>query len=432
VQESFTTPPILSGRFSHSASRQFYSYVPTIEDIVHYIVHKICPQSSDDCKIKAQELLLADYVDADYDSISHALVLKAFWSKSHLPNQQWIETHHLPSKSDGSALEVGVLTNEKPDDVEELKYSGFLTQVGKDRAPCTFFPLLLSCFFYMPCHTNITLSILAPVLFSFPSRHHPSLSTFATAFDQPTGLHPTLRVTLPAAAASSPPSPPCHLHTYLTLPSTLFIDRYPLSDALFLRSHNLKALHALSGATDLEAPDYLTKTWGSDALFEVDTSTAQSGEDFEFTVPLHLRYLPPTNSTHGLRHTPVPDPVLFWACPAEEYGKFSSSPFERVNLGYDGLFGPKTLFYHVTPAPSSGERELVQRLSVPVLDLDQAWYVEWGTVAAVLFGALLVGLPLVRVLGREFGERWERFRGPSLAEKEKVTADEKKEKKKRK
>jgi hypothetical protein len=137
-QDTFTTPPILSGRFSHSASGQFYSYVPNIEDLVHYMVHKICSLSSDDCKIQSQELLQADYFDFDYDSISHALVLKAFWSKSHLPTRQWTETYHLPS-SDG-ALEVGVLMNENPDEAEELKYSGFLTQVGKDLQSCMFPP----------------------------------------------------------------------------------------------------------------------------------------------------------------------------------------------------------------------------------------------------------------------------------------------------
>jgi hypothetical protein len=220
-----------------------------------------------------------------------------------------------------------------------------------------------------------------------------------------------LRVSLPKDSASKPPAPHCHLHAYLTLPSTIFIDRYPLSDPLSLTSHRLKALHSLSGAADLEAPDYLTPQWGSAALFEIDTSTLLASDggigDFDFTIPLHLRYLPPVNGTHGLHTTPIPDPVVFWACPAEEYGKYSSSPFDRVNLGYEGLFGPKTLFYHFSPSASDGE--LVQQLKVPVLDLDHAWYVEWGTVAAVLFGALLVGWPLVQVLVREFAARWKKF-----------------------
>ena len=55
----------------------------------------------------------------------------------------------------------------------------------------------------------------------------------------------------------------------------------------------------------------------------------------------------------------------------------SSSPFDRVNLGYDGLFGPKTMFYHIPP-----EREsvLVETLEMPVLYLDRAAWVEYGTI----------------------------------------------------
>lgn len=135
-QKSFTTPPILSGRFSHAASSQLYSYVPSIENLVTYLDQNICTTSDTACTARAQQLLSADYIDTDYDSISHALVLKAFWSKPHQMNSEWNELH-LPSEN--GAMEVGVLINEKPDEDEELRYSGFLTQVGKDRHPCTFF-----------------------------------------------------------------------------------------------------------------------------------------------------------------------------------------------------------------------------------------------------------------------------------------------------
>ncbi len=236
-----------------------------------------------------------------------------------------------------------------------------------------------------------------------------------------------MRITLPSIPEQ--PALHCALHTYLTLPSPLFLDRYPFADTLTLSSHNLKALHALAGATDLEAPDYLIPQWGSAALFEVaHPASSSTPSPFSFTIPLHLRYLQPTNSTPtGHQQVEVPDPVLFWACPASEYGKFPSSPFDRVNLGYEGLFGPKTLFYHFSPSASTSsppnlagvERKLVQQLSVPVLSLRSAWYVEWGTVAAVLCGALLVGWPLVRVLVREFARRWESFNAQSGEEVEK-------------
>lgn len=187
------------------------------------------------------------------------------------------------------------------------------------------------------------------------------------------------------------------MHAYLTLPSVLFIDRYQFGDSLFLASQNLRSLHSLSGETDLEAPDYVVKKWGSAALFELahPTSPKQSREQQQWraSIPLHLRYLQPTNDTRGQTNVTMPWPVVFWACDAEEGLKMASSPFDRVNLGYDGLFGPRTMFYHVPPAQG---RRMAETLSVPVLDLAHARTVEVGTVAAIVLGTLFVCWKLVR------------------------------------
>jgi hypothetical protein len=118
--------------------------VPSISTLVRFITRTICDSSHDRCKSEASELLHADYLDLDYDSISHTLVLKAFWAKSFLPSGVWREKHILPPGE--HALEVGVLTNEKADEEEELKYSGFLTQVGKAGKPCMCQGLTLTLF----------------------------------------------------------------------------------------------------------------------------------------------------------------------------------------------------------------------------------------------------------------------------------------------
>ena len=63
-----------------------------------------------------------------------------------------------------------------------------------------------------------------------------------------------------------------------------------------------------------------------------------------------------------------------------------------MNLGYDGLFGPRTLFYHLSPSPPSlagdgkADGKLVNTLDVPVLDLDRSRFVEVGTAMGVLMG----------------------------------------------
>ena len=63
------------------------------------------------------------------------------------------------------------------------------------------------------------------------------------------------------------------------------------------------------------------------------------------------------------------------------------NPFDRVNLGYDGLFGPKTMFYHISPLKGASNT-LVEKIQVPVMDLGAmgATSIEWGTMVAILAG----------------------------------------------
>ena len=69
----------------------------------------------------------------------------------------------------------------------------------------------------------------------------------------------------------------------------------------------------------------------------------------------------------------------------------SVNPFDRANLGYDGLFGPRTMFYHLQPtAVGNGNGSLVETLRVPVLDAGKTEWVERGTVVVVLLGFLWV------------------------------------------
>lgn len=236
-----------------------------------------------------------------------------------------------------------------------------------------------------------------PTLFSFPARHHsvskPDISSYSTGFLSPTGLHPTLRLTFPSLELE-PPSESCALHTYLTLPSTIFPDKYQLSSPLFLASKNLRSLRSVSGETDLEAPDWAIEKWGSAILVELATPLAGSRSNqgpWHADIPLHLRYLSPSAS--GVATTEIPWPVVFWACTAEEGTKTSVNPFDRVNLGYDGFFGPKTMFYHLPPNNSSGK--LVETLLVPVLQTQKASWIEPGTVAVVMLGFCWVSWKLL-------------------------------------
>lgn len=173
------------------------------------------------------------------------------------------------------------------------------------------------------------------------------------------------------------------------MPSYLFIDKYQFTDPLFLASKHLASLRSLAGATNLEAPDWVVKEWGSAALFELqhplheEAHSGSTGGTWTVSIPMHLRYLPASASSHT--RVAVPWPVVFWACRADEGAKMAANPFDRVHLGYEGLFGRKTRFMHVQPATTGG---LVEYIDVPVLDLRTTAWVEVGTIGVVVVAFL--------------------------------------------
>lgn len=184
------------------------------------------------------------------------------------------------------------------------------------------------------------------------------------------------------------------MHAYLTLPSAVFLDKYQFTDKLFLASQNLKGLRAISGEQDLEAPDWIIKTLGSTALFELALPDHVTG-DWTVTIPTHLRYLasasnstfPSSDHVSDQRSLAMPPPAVFWACRGVEGLKFPTNPFDRVNIGYDGLFGPRTMFYHVPPSTNSSDGMLLTRLDVPVLETEKAkQWVPVATAFVVLAG----------------------------------------------
>ena len=354
-----------------------------MHDLATYVQQKICPQYGEACLSRTEGLIRASYIDVDFDTISQALTITTFRDGAPDSSEGWLESIHDYRRR--AKVEVGVLSNEQPIEPEELSLSGYLTVLGEHEKP-SMHPLdLYRC--------NVA-DRLGPTRFSFPSRHHDlaalTESTYQASLVTPTGLHPTLRLTFPLSSIS-PPAESCALHSYLTLPSTLFPDKYQLSAPLFLASKNLRSVRSVSGETDLEAPDWAIDKWGSAMLIELAPPVTSSKEaSWHADIPLHLRYLAPSNS--GKAYVDVPWPVVFWACSAEEGTKMNTNPFDRVNLGYDGLFGPRTMFYHFHPnGTGDGIRgKLVEILEVPTLDPKVATWLESGTVFIVLLGFLWV------------------------------------------
>ncbi|KAJ5087809.1 hypothetical protein N7456_011425 [Penicillium angulare] len=370
---------------SHAAtSLQYHTQLPSLKPFISNIKRAICgPHTTESaqCIAVADSLSTADVVDVDYDGTSNTLVLSGFWANG--PTGGWSEEIHKPTqKSD--KVEFGLLGAEPGIGADEVKVGGLLAVVGEDKK-------------------------LKPTMFSFPSRHHvlPQSASYAISFSEPTGLHPTMSITIPRSSLNRPSAPDdttCSLHTYLTLPSSIFGDQYQLgtSDSLFLQSHNLAGLRAHSGETDLEAPDWAVKGWGSNWLFELATPTdddlASQSSNWTSTIPLHLRYLHPSDT--GYRPVHVPWPVVFWACSSEyEEESIGINPFDRTHLGYDSLFSPRTFFYQLHPQ----SEHLVEKLDAPVLNLGdgqgffQTHNIELGTSIVISLGFFWVLWQLARV-----------------------------------
>ncbi|CRK41399.1 hypothetical protein BN1723_005115 [Verticillium longisporum] len=338
-------------------------YYELIEDIAPFVdfMSQHCAPSDAACTLRASTLSTAAAIDISWDTTSESLKVTAQWPHG---------SHPLSvASTPGHRTEVGILGLDPSAQAEahELGVSGALTVLDTGKGP-------------------------SPVMFAFPTRHRQSGASFTSGFLPPTGLHPTLQLSLTG------PRPPagqeegsCTLNAYFTLPKTIFADRYQLSDDLFLASKNLTALRHSTSPVDLEAPAYATKVWGSSILLELAPPARAAAWTAE--VPLHLRYLAP--NTEGYADISVPYPAVFWACDVGEGVEFPSTPFERANLGYDALFGPKTVFWHVEPRPRAGNR-LLSDVRVPVLDVDDAPWVRVGTAAAVVLGFGWVLWVLVR------------------------------------
>lgn len=405
---SFSRPDILSERFASAAALQYYAPLSSLQHLVRWLQTNVCSPTDVVCRHDAALLSLVDYLDIDYDSIGHALIVTAYWSKPPAvmidPIGEWTTYDHWNLAVDAAPadrIELGILKAYPGEEPAEIQLEGFLVVAGEDEQP-------------------------KPTVFFTPSRHHTAryqdrAQTYSMTFDQPTGLHPQLRISFPSPLhepQDKADDATCALHAYFTLPSAIFADEYAFpttdDDPLFQEAHNIARLRSLSGERDLEIPDYVVRKWGSAMLLEL--ATPSNSKEWDVTVPLHLRYLEPIDG--GQQEIEVPWPVVFWACTTDEGTKFNTNPFDRVNLGYDGLFGPRVMFYHLEPRPQ-GNATLMERISVPVLDTAKMSFetAEILTLLLVTGGFLWIA---AKVIGQIVGD----FTRP----KEKLKAESKKSK----
>lgn len=332
-------------------SGTFYQELENLSAFIAFATKEICAQKDSTCKSRVEALSSAVGLDISWDS-----TLKTLRVSSLFP---LIEQSISVPGSSTRRTEVGIFSKDTPPNQKphEFGVSGLLTVLGEKKEP-------------------------SGTLFGFPSRHRVVDTQFSSQFVTPTGLHPTLQLKL---SSNKPPitDDECGLHAFFTFPRTIFADRYQFADELFLASKNLTASRYTSLPVDLEAPVYTTKSWGSSVLLQLAPPASDAPEAWTAEVPLHLRYLKPSES--GSVDIEIPYPAVFWACEHSANADFSNNPFDRTRLGYDGLFSKNTVFWHTTPQPTTGTR-IMTPISVPVLKQHGAALVGFGTAAAVALG----------------------------------------------
>ncbi|KAL7934449.1 cytochrome P450 [Trichoderma chlorosporum] len=352
------------GRQEGSPSLFFYNELEKLDGFAKRLGPVVCSgPTAAECRKQLQDLKDAVSLDISYDSTSASVKIHALW-----PLQK--REISVPASPKGRT-EVGILSMGAPVGMEshEFGVSGVLAVIGETKEP-------------------------SPAVFAFAARHRAASGSFTSTFEQPTGLHPTLKLSLSTTAPPLDDDAECAPYAYFTFPKVIFADRYQLADELFLASKNLAAAKYVSEPVDLEAPAYTTKEWGSNVLLELaPPKDKAAAKDWTVEVPLHLRYLKP--SPTGKEEAGIPYPAVFWACNGEKDAAYAVNPFDRANLGYDGLFSPDTTFWHVNPKPEAGGR-LINNISVPVATEGASQWVGVGTAVAVALGFIWV---LTKLMG---------------------------------
>jgi hypothetical protein len=127
--------PVLSERFSMSATSQYYDYF--LDEIDRWkgpFQRAFCGENGNRyCEILVNRFVTSNYLDVDYDTISRSVVLTAGWAQTPEGDQGWAERIRLPKKD--ATVEIGVLTLEGNADPEDIQFGGFLTVLGQDERP---------------------------------------------------------------------------------------------------------------------------------------------------------------------------------------------------------------------------------------------------------------------------------------------------------
>lgn len=133
-KESFSQSPNLTSSIS-SQPTQFHHNLPSIDHFVAFLQHNACDLTDIQCADSISYVSSADSVAIDYDATADTITLSIFWSQPH-SKTAWAEDIGVIGPS--GKVEVGILSNEKAIDPEDLTLGGYLAVVGQDSKLSSF------------------------------------------------------------------------------------------------------------------------------------------------------------------------------------------------------------------------------------------------------------------------------------------------------
>lgn len=167
--------------------------------------------------------------------------------------------------------------------------------------------------------------------------------------EEPSGLHPRIRVDLRSVISEGDSS--CEYYLYTQLPLQLYLDAFQQMSIFAF------------GEQDLELPTYklMEKSWGSEALFHLDTGMINE-------IVLHSRYAKPCSES--AYDSAVFLSTVFKACDGKAQDMVRN-PFYKKSLGLDSFFTDDTVFdilerkelVVTIPRPNQAHFNIIEKIS---------------------------------------------------------------------
>ncbi|KIM57639.1 hypothetical protein SCLCIDRAFT_1219329 [Scleroderma citrinum Foug A] len=183
------------------------------------------------------------------------------------------------------------------------------------------------------------------------------------------GFHSTLS----AGIALYKAAPGCSSFILYTLPPSIIVDRYELSDR--------NITFELWGESNLELPVFAVEQ--SDVTLLLSAMPAAPHlQEVVVDVPIHVRYGPPLSSYTHYQSIEIPPPMCFWACPGfvdPSFRSTSSPPVERSEM-------LRRFAYFLVP--ETAPLLAAAKLEIPLGSLHDLPLVEAGTATVVLVAFL--------------------------------------------